>query len=475
MKVTGSELKSTPFERCDTALLAAYLLTAILGTWTSCLLVNDGAVFLTAGWLGNAWDLYFSQVADRSVSLFLTYGPALLARWAFGLSANSYITVAHILYFTVPLLFWLTLRAIETRRIYSRLYLAIMLSIIYFPTEMIIGCGLWLIWLAIVVERTRTVGQATLATVVFGGALAFTHPSIALLGLLYVAVGSALAFFNRPVPRRSLIAVAAMSALLLVAYVGTSRWLAATNPTVIAALSVNRFDFINPAWMAQTVALFPALAAQWLLLLAPGTQSARLRWRLGRPAILIIAVLGLWFAAAGTGLLTWLYARHTAGYILALALALALVSPTTWLEQARQPLMAYGAVIVVAAISYNIDLSLFGSFVDAHIKPGIINVDRSDWPRLSGPHGMRSYFKWGAGPNYQRDVVVPLYDWYQLTLAYYSFYRSDRQSILFHELRRGRDWRPHFCSAVARTLARPHDLQDQWFLTFLGEYYCVSP
>jgi len=464
------------FDWSDGALLAAYVLAATLGTWTSCLLINDGAVFLTTGWLGDAWDLYFSQVADRSVSLFLAYGPALLARWTFGLSANSYITVAHILYFTVPLLLWLVLRAIETRRIYSRLYLAVTLSMIYFPTEMIIGCGLWLIWLAIVAERTRTVGQATLATAVFGVALAFTHPSIALLGLLYVAVAAALVFFNRTVPRRSLIAVAAMSALLLVAYVGTSRWLAATNPTVIAALSVNRYDFINPAWMATTVVLFPALAAQWLLLLAPGTQSAHLRWRLDGPAILIITVLGLWFAAAGTGLLTWLYARHTAGYILAMAMALALVAPGAWVEQARRPLLAYAAVVSAAVISYNVDLSLFGRFVDAHATSGIVDVDQPGygWPQaLNDPSGMRGYFKWGVSRNYQRDVVVPTYDWYELTLAFYSFYRSDRQSILFHRLDHPGSWLPYFCSAVGRTLAKPHDPQDRWFLTFLGEHYCV--
>jgi len=54
-------------DRTDTALLAAYLLLAVLGTWTSCLLVNDGAVFLSAPWLGNTWELYFSQDADRTV------------------------------------------------------------------------------------------------------------------------------------------------------------------------------------------------------------------------------------------------------------------------------------------------------------------------------------------------------------------------------------------------------------------------
>src|ERR1700755_18930 len=98
-------------DRSDIAFLAALIVAAALGTWTSCLLVNDGAVFLSALWLGNTWDLYFSQDADRTVSMLFTYGPAWAARWAFGLSPIAYIALAHVLYFTVPLALWLTLRA----------------------------------------------------------------------------------------------------------------------------------------------------------------------------------------------------------------------------------------------------------------------------------------------------------------------------------------------------------------------------
>jgi hypothetical protein len=35
--------------RSDKALLAAFLLAALLGTWTRCLLLNDGAVLVSAG------------------------------------------------------------------------------------------------------------------------------------------------------------------------------------------------------------------------------------------------------------------------------------------------------------------------------------------------------------------------------------------------------------------------------------------
>ncbi|MBV8393140.1 MAG: hypothetical protein JOY81_08145 [Alphaproteobacteria bacterium] len=465
-------------ERPDKTLLAAYLLAAILGTWQRCLLANDGAVFLTAAWLGNTWDLYFSQDADRAVSLFLTYGPALLARQAFGLSADAFLVVAHVFYFAVPAAMWLALRALETERLCSRLYLAIAAANIYFPTEVIAGYGLWLIWFVLVTDRLRTAAQITVATVLFGGALAFTHPSIALAGLVFVAIGTLLTFAGRPIPRRSLIAVASMSILLLAAYLGiTSRFFPATNPTVVAALAVNRYDFINPIWMIATITMSPALAALWLLLLAPGMETARLRWRISGAAVAVIMLAGLWFAAAGTSLLTWLHTRHTAGYVLAVSLALALVAPAIWAERARRPLMAYSAVIAAAAISYNVDLALFGRFVDRHLRPGAavdVDANGTDWPPpLAGALGMRSYFKWGAGADYRRDVVVPMYDWYRLTLAFYSYYRSDRQGLLFHALGKPGEWLPYFCPAVARTATLPHDPQDRWFLGFLAQHYCV--
>ena len=45
-----------PLDRCDIALLAAFMLIANLGTWNNCLLFNDGIVFVSVGWLGDAWD-----------------------------------------------------------------------------------------------------------------------------------------------------------------------------------------------------------------------------------------------------------------------------------------------------------------------------------------------------------------------------------------------------------------------------------
>lgn len=465
----------SPFERTDWALLAAFLLAAALGTWNSALLLNDGAIFLSAGWLGDSWNLYFSQNADRFVSTLLTYGPAWAARRAFDLSSSAYIALAHLFYFAVPLMLWLILRAVETQRLFSRLYLAVVLALLYFPTEQISGIGIWMIWLALVIDPARPTWRVVIVTLLFSAILGLTHPSIAMMSLLYLAVGVVLVAFGRPVPRRSLVAAAAMSVLLIMAYLATSRWLSATNPTVLAALAVNRYDYVDPRWMLATMVLFPSLPALWLLLLIPGAYSARLRWRLPLLGILFIAAVGLWFAAASIGPLTWLFARHTAPHILALALALAVVSPAIWLTHAQRPLMLYAVIGAVAAVSYNVDLFIFGRFVDRHMAPGVVDVDRLQpvpWPpQYTVPTGERLYFKWGAKQDYVRDVVVPTYDWHRVTLAFYSFFRSDRQSILYHQLGRPGDWLPYECAAVARVKAR--DERDSMLLAFLSKNYCV--
>jgi hypothetical protein len=140
-------------DRSDKALVAAFLLAAGLGTWTRCLMHDDGAAILSSGWFGSLWDLYASQIASRAAAVLAMHGPAWLARDAFDLDAGVYLTLAHVLYFAVPLVLWLVLRAVERDRLFSRLYLALALAMIYFPTELIFGVGLWLIWLALV--RTR--------------------------------------------------------------------------------------------------------------------------------------------------------------------------------------------------------------------------------------------------------------------------------------------------------------------------------
>ena len=438
--------------------------------------MNDGGVQLSAGWLGNAWDLYLGQLAGRAVALLVTFGPAWAARWAFDLGPATYVTVAHMLYFAVPLLLWLAIRAIEPHRVFSRLYLAAVLALVYFPTEVIVGLGLWMIWAAVLVDPARSTRQSVVITLVLAPLIAFTHPSLAAMSVLYAAIGGVLLAFGRPFPRRAVVVAAAMSVLLLAAYAATSIFLPPTNPTILRALAANRYNHIDPLWMVATFVMFPMLAALWLLLLAPGTESARLRWRLSPRVVMAVAVFGLWFAVNGTSLLTWLSIRHTASYVLVLALALALAAPANWLMAARRPLTLFAAIAVGAALSYAVDLTLLGRFIDQRGGFGIIDVDASTstpWPPpRPATLGSRVYFKWVAGNDYVRDVVVPDYDWYRVTLAFHSFFRSDGRTVLFHRLAADK-WIPFECAAIERARSSADGKERRMFLRFLDENYCV--
>jgi hypothetical protein len=463
-----------PMARSDWTLLAAYLLAAVLGTWTSCLMVHDGAILLTAGWLGDAWDLYFSQNASRALSTLLSFGPVWLARRTVGLSAGSYIVLGHVLYFAMPLVLWLALRAIEPYRLFSRLYLAVALALVYFLAEVVDGVAFWLMWLALIVPPLRTTPQIVLPTLLLGLAMAFCHPVTGLMTLVYIAAGGVLVGLGRPFPRRTLAAAGGLAILLLLAYFVQSRWMAATNPTILHAVSIIRYDYIDPTWMAATIVIFPMLAALWLLLLMPGLRMAGLP--IPTSALTLLTVFGLWFAAAGVGLLTWLYARHTAAYILATAAALALLQPTLWLAEARRALPLYALVAGTAFVSYNIDLLLFGRYIDRYPASGWVDVDRQPQPWLTvfaGSGGARRIaFKWGVGQDYVRDMVVPTYDWYRLTLAFYTYFRSHRERVLFHRVDNPGDWKPYECPALTRARALPHDAPDLRFIDFLAEHYC---
>jgi hypothetical protein len=463
-------------DRSDIALLAAFILSAGLGSWNNCLLFNDGIVLVSVGWLGDAWNLYFNQIAGRAISLFTSFGPAWLIRWVFDLSSGTYIKLAHLLYFAAPLALWLAIRAVEPQRAFSRLYLATMLVLIYFPTELIVGSGIWMIWAALLADPARHVRQIAIATIGLGLAMAFTHPAMAAMSLLYLVVGLVLVRAGRPFPRRALGAAAAMTVLLLAAYLFTSSFLPPTNPSIIDALSVGRYDHIDPAWLVATLWLFPILAILWLLLLAPAAEGVRSQWRIPASAIIIVGIVGLWLAANGTSLLTPIVARHSATHVLALAAALASAMPL-WSLHARRPLMWLAAITAVAAVSYNVDLWLFGRFVDRYLEPGVINVDdsgRPKWPlqRVRGAMDESTFFKWAAGPDYIRDVVLPDYQRYYQALAFYSFFRSDRHSVLFHPIP-PRQWLPFECAAVDRAMPRARDGLDRQFLTFLRKNYRV--
>ena len=462
--------------RSDQALLAAFVLAAGLGTWTRCLMHDDGAVIVSSGWFGSAWDLYASQIATRAVAVMAMHGPAWLARAAFDLDAGAYLTVAHLLYFAVPLVLWATLRAIERDRLFSRLYLAIALAMIHFPTELIFGVGLWLIWLALLSDPARSMAGVALATLLLGAAMAFSHPALALMGLFFVAAGLALPLFGQRLPTRTLFAVAALSVAMLAFYLAAARWLPPTNPTDGAAQEANRFAYLSPVWMLRTLAFFPMIAVLWFLLLVPAADTLRLRWRFLPLATLAIAAFGLWCAAAGTSLKTSTWTRHTGLYVLALALVIALPAPAAWLKRAERPLILFAAIVAVSALSFNLDLWLFGRFVDRELRPGIVDAAtiETPWPSVRPkPVALRVLFKFGAGQDYVRDGVMPSYDWSRIPLAFYTYFRSDRQGALFHPLGGGADWRPYECPAVERASAQARDAQDRQFLQFLAQHYCA--
>ena len=142
--------------------------------------------------------------------------------------------------------------------------------------------------------------------------------------------------------------------------------------------------------MLGTLGFFPMLALLWLLLLAPGLESTAARWRLSPRATLVVGAIGLWFAFNGTNILTWIFARQTAPYALALALSLALAGPAAWLAAARRPLIVFAAVIVTASLSYTVDLVLFSHAAETQLAP--LERDDANPPRFVeiGPTKFRS-------------------------------------------------------------------------------------
>jgi len=482
METTKSAQPPEPLDLCDAALLAAYLVVAVLGTWQRCLLVNDGAVYLAAAWLGNAWDLFYDQNTGRAVSTLLQFGPAWALRPVFANALDAFMVAAHALYFAVPLVLWLVLRLVEPQRLFSRLYLAIVLALVFFTSEMVQGIGLWMIWLALFADPARSRVVTAVATVVLAVVLALTHPGIALLSLMVGICGGALGLLGLPFPRRLAIGALVMGLFLTAAYFVLAAMFQPTNPTIAAQHAGARYDYVNPMWLLGTLGFFPVLIALWLLLLAPGLQGTGLRWRLSPRVTLIVGAVGLGFALGGAHILTWIFARQTAPYALAVALALALATPApAWSIAARRPLVIYSGIIVVAAVSYTVDLALFSRTVEAQlarweasdpVPPRFVEITRSPPPAV---HAFaRGYFKWIAGDNYVRDVVLYDYGGQRMTFAFYTFFQSGRRIVLFRPLDQRGEWVPFECAPVDRTIAQPHDEVDARMLRFLRERYCVG-
>ena len=480
MELTRPTAPSRRVDGTDAALLAAYGVIAVLGTWQSSLLVNDVAVYLVAAWLGDAWDLALGQFPSRAVASLFTFGPAWAFRALFAPSSDVFIVAAHALCFAALLVPWLILRIVEPQRIYSRLYLAIVLVLAYFPSEIIVGTGLWMIWLALFADPTRSRATHVVATSVIAPALVLTHPGVALLSVAFAAIGGVLILSGRPFPRRLAVATAAMGAFLAAAYFATASLLPPGH-LLAGQHGAGKYNYIDPIWLISTLAFFPALAMLWLLLVAPGLETAAVRWRLPPLAVTIICIVGLCFAVNGTNLLTWIFARYTAPYALALALALALASPSSaWLAKARRPFAFFAAIVAAASVSYTIDLFLFGRAADARLAPPAADVPAP--PRFVAAtqpieviplSAIRAYFKWAAGQDYVRDIVVPDYGGQRMTFAFYTFFRSDRQVVLFRPLDRPGEWIPFECAAVERAMRHARDAIDGRMLEFIRERYCA--
>jgi hypothetical protein len=230
----------------------------------------------------------------------LSFGPAQLVLRLLPLSSGAFVALSHVLYFAVPLALWLVLRTIEPHRVFSRLYLASVLALVFFPSELIVGSGLWLISLALACDERRNGRLVVVATILLGGAMVFTHPALALMSLLYLVVGIGRRAFGRPVPNRSPFAMAALGALLGLGYFVTSRLLVPTNPTVAAGIARSSAAYVDPREMILAIGQFTATGVLWLLLLGPGLIG-----RFSRIGVVILAIAGVWFAAAGTDLLTF--------------------------------------------------------------------------------------------------------------------------------------------------------------------------
>jgi hypothetical protein len=397
-----------------------------------------------------------------------------------GLSSDAYVTLAHVLYFVPPLVLWLMIRAVERQPVFSRLFLAFSLVLIYFPSEFNVAVGLWMLWLAIVAHPARSALQRTAATLGLGLAMVFTHPGPMAMSLLYLLAAGALAIMGKPVPRATLPAAAAMSALLLAGYLLTGRLLAPTNPTIVEALADGSRDFLDPRRLLANFAFSPVLLAWWLLLLAPGVEAAGLlRRRVPPLALVAVAAFGLWFAVNGIGLFTWIYVRQTGSYAMTFALALALAAPGDhWLAASRRALALFAGVAVAGALSYGFDLAVLESIFKRQLTPGYVAVETlpaAEWPAHRQPKSLRrTLFKWTAGEDYARDVVVPGYDWFRVTTAFQTFFLSHRTAVLFHRLP-DNFWIPFECIPVKRALAAAHDARDAELLRFiLSEGYCVK-
>jgi hypothetical protein len=80
----------------------------------------------------------------------------------------------------------------------------------------------------------------------------------------------------------------------------------------------------------------------------------------------------------------------------------------------------------------------------------------------------------GGAPDYVRDIVLPDYGVNHVTIAFYTFFRSNRSAVSYRPLHRPGEWIPFECGQIDRALRQQHDDIDQRYLKFLAVRYCVS-
>jgi hypothetical protein len=144
-------------------------------------------------------------------------------------------------------------------------------------------------------------------------------------------------------------------------------------------------------------------------------------------------------------------------------------------------LIILAVIMGVATLSYTVDLTLFAHAVEARLAPleahdttppRFVEIDRSPPPAVRAT--ARGYFKWMAGEDYVRDVVVPDYGGDRMTFAFYTFFQSGRRVVVFRPLDRPGEWIPFECAPVDRALGAARDDIDKRMLRFLRERYCVG-
>ena len=150
----------------------------------------------------------------------------------------------------------------------------------------------------------------------------------------------------------------------------------------------------------------------------------------------------------------------------------ALPAPVEWLRRAERPLMLFAAICAMAAISYNVDLFLFGRFVDRNLTPGVIDAAAAPapWPSKRpeaqrGPHPLQICGGRGLCARRRHAHLRLVSGDVSPSTASSAPTAKPCCSILWGAAPSGL---PFTCLSVAEALDHARDAQDRMFLTFLS-------